>query len=54
MDQNLKDFAAQWLRVVAMALVPVVLVTFVFVPMALERHPGEAQIASERVYWHMT
>jgi len=54
MDQDLKNFAAQWLRVAAMALVPVLVATFIGVPMALERHPGEAQIASERVHWHMT
>jgi hypothetical protein len=44
----------QWLRIAAMALAPVVLATFVCVPMALERHPGEAKMASERLYWHMT
>lgn len=54
MDQDLKDFAAQWLRVVAMALVPVVVAAFIGVPMALERHPGETRMANERAHWHMT
>ena len=53
-NRDLRDFAAQWLRVAAMALVPVVLTAFMCVPMAIERHPGEAPLTNDRYQGHMT
>lgn len=54
MDAHLKAFAIQWLRVVAMALVPVVLAAFVGIPFALGGHPGEASVRAEHADRHMT
>lgn len=54
MDVNLRAFAVQWLRVALATLVPVVLVTFLTVPMALERHPGEPAPSGEHAPRHMT
>ena len=54
MDADLKDFAAQWLRVALMALVPVVITAFVSMPLSLERHPGEGIAASNLTSQHMT
>ena len=54
MDADLRSFAVQWLRVATVALVPVILVAFACVPLALERHPGEPVAASERFQGHMT
>lgn len=47
MHEDLKDFAATWLRVAAAALVPVLFAAFVSLPHALGRHPGEAHAAAE-------
>jgi hypothetical protein len=52
MNPDLKRFVAQWLRVAAMACVPVVFVAFAGVPMALERHPGEPAAGSARLQGH--
>ena len=54
MDADLRNFAVQWLRVAAVALLPVVLVAFACVPLALERRPGEPVVGSERFQGHMT
>jgi len=54
MNKDIRDFAMQWLRVAAMTLVPVVLTVFICVPMAIERHPGEAPFAKSSNQWHMT
>ena len=54
MDADLKAFAFQWLRVAAMALVPVVLAAFVGMPLALGGHPGEAFVRAEHADRHMT
>jgi hypothetical protein len=54
MNAHLRLFAAQWLGVALMTLAPVVLVTFLTVPMALGRHPGEPAPNGEPTQWHMT
>jgi len=41
MHPELLHFVRRWLGTVALALVPVVITSFVSLPMALERHPGE-------------
>ena len=41
MNEDLKDFAATWLRVAGAALAPVLFAAFVALPPALGRHPGE-------------
>ncbi len=41
MNTDLKNFALAWTRIALMALVPVVLTTFVALPQALGHHPGE-------------
>ena len=41
MNADLKTFALAWARIALMALVPVVLTTFVSMPQALGHHPGE-------------
>ena len=54
MDRDLRQFAAQWLRVVTMALAPVVLATFLSVPLAIGRHPGEPARTGAPAPVHMT
>ncbi|HKB54826.1 MAG TPA: hypothetical protein VKD22_12585 [Ramlibacter sp.] len=41
MDQHLRAFIAQWLRVVAMALVPVALTAFISIPLNLGGDPTD-------------
>ena len=41
MNADLKNFALAWARIALMALVPVVLTTFVSMPQALGHHLGE-------------
>ena len=41
MDQHLRTFLAQWLRVVAVALVPVALTAFVSIPLNLGGDPTD-------------
>ena len=54
MNSSLRLFMHQYLGVVAATLVPVVLVAFVSVPLALGAHPGEVRQASASVERHMT
>ena len=54
MNADLRNFAVQWLRVATMTLVPVMLVTFLTMPMALGRHPGEVAANDEPTQRHMT
>lgn len=42
MHPELRHFVRQWLGIVALTLLPVILTSFVSLPMALQRHPGEA------------
>jgi len=54
MNQDLKAFAMQWLRVAAMTLVPVVFVAFVSIPYTLGGHPGDAVVRVAPADGHMT
>lgn len=54
MDQDLKAFALQWLRVAAMTLVPVVFVAFVSIPYSLGGDPGDAVVRVAPAERHMT
>jgi hypothetical protein len=51
MHPELLRFVRQWLGTVALALLPVVLTSFISLPMALHRHPGEAVALNAQ---HMT
>jgi hypothetical protein len=53
MDLHLRSFIAQWLRVVAAALVPVALTTFVCLPLSLGGDPSEP-VAARATDHHMT
>lgn len=53
MNKDLRDFLAQLIGTIAMTLAPVVFTTFVTVPYALERHPGDLPRA-DAVAQHMT
>jgi hypothetical protein len=54
MNSSLRSFMHQYLGVVAATLVPVVLVAFVSIPLALGAHPGEVRQAGASVERHMT
>jgi hypothetical protein len=48
------SFLRQFTGVVAATLVPVVLTTFISVPLSLGGHPGEARASGDAVAQHMT
>lgn len=52
MDASLNLFLRQFLRVVIVALIPVVLVSFCSIPYTLQGHPGEPR--SSAISRHMT
>jgi len=54
MQQDLKNFLAQYLRVVLLALLPVVLTSFLAIPFVLGGHPGEPLARSGPSDLHMT
>lgn len=54
MQADLHHFLARLAGTVAMTLVPVVLVAFLSMPMALGRHPGEGPLADGAPPAHMT
>ena len=54
MDRNIAIFAAQWLRVALMALVPVVLTAFLTIPWNLGGTPGDPALAQGQADCHMT
>lgn len=54
MHPYLRTFIRQYLAVVAGALVPVVLTTFLSIPMNLGILPGDQQTASVAVERHLT
>lgn len=54
MHPCLRTFIRQYVAVVAGALVPVVLTTFLSVPMSLGTYPGDQQSASVAVERHLT
>jgi len=45
MDNPLRSFIRQWLRVALAALLPVLALAFVSIPYSLNGHPGEARLA---------
>ena len=54
MDTSLHSFINQYLRVVALTLVPVVLTAFLAIPYTLEGHPGDVRTAETASSQHMT
>lgn len=54
MQQDLRNFIAQWLRTAAMALVPVVLTAFVTIPWNLQSMPGDQPVRVASAERHMT
>lgn len=54
MDTSLRLFLGQLLGVVAAALVPLVLLTFLWVPFTLGGHPGEMRSGEMPVELHLT
>lgn len=54
MNQDLTSFSAQWLRVAIMTLVPVILTTFISIPMNLGGHRGDTMAAVVTSDGHMT
>ncbi|WP_157691741.1 hypothetical protein [Noviherbaspirillum autotrophicum] len=54
MHPVLRLFIHQYLAVVAVALAPVVLATFVTVPINLGGNPGEPRVAAMAVERHLT
>ena len=54
MDQDLKAFPLQWLRVAVMTLVPVVFVAFVSIPYTLGGEPDDAVVRAAPADRHMT
>ncbi len=54
MHTELRNFAGEVLRAVAIALVPVVVTAFVSMPMNLGAHPGEAPALQASPPRHLT
>lgn len=54
MDKDLKAFALQWARVVAVTLASVLFVAFTSIPYSLGRHPGEVPTITVQGDRHMT
>ena len=54
MDPVLRMFIRQFVGVVLMALVPVVLITFLSIPFNLGGHPGEGRTATASSSQHPT
>jgi hypothetical protein len=55
MDPDLETFVLSFARFVALSLLPVILVAFFSIPLALGHHPGESQRgATAPVARHMT
>ncbi|MCW5666598.1 MAG: hypothetical protein KIT35_22430 [Piscinibacter sp.] len=54
MNADLRDFLARLAGAIVMTLVPVVLVTFLSMPMSLGRHPGEPLPEAQAAGRHMT
>ncbi len=54
MNRDLVDFAVQWIRVATMTMIPVVLTTFLTLPMSLGRYPGEPLPVAAYADRHMT
>jgi len=54
MHPELRRFLAHLAGTVGITLMPVILVAFVSMPMALERHPGEPRPAAGALDRHMS
>jgi hypothetical protein len=54
MDASLRIFLSQFVGAVAAALLPVIIVSFLSMPLILGGHPGEPRPASALAGQHMT
>lgn len=54
MNADLKNFVSAYLRVVVLALVPLVLTAFLTIPYALGANPGESVARAHTSAQHMT
>lgn len=54
MHQDLRNFVAQWLRVAAVAVLPVAFAAFVTIPWNLQSTPGAGAAQVESGVRHMT
>lgn len=54
MQPDLRNFMRQYLGAVGAALVPVLLTTFVSIPLNLGVHPGEPRVMVAAVERHLT
>jgi hypothetical protein len=54
MQADLKNFLVAYLRMVLIALVPIVLTAFMSIPYTLGGHPGEPIATAHPVAQHMT
>ncbi|WP_155835223.1 hypothetical protein [Herbaspirillum sp. RV1423] len=54
MHPALQLFARQYLGVIFATLLPVLVVTFLSIPLNLNGHPGEARIINATTYFHLT
>jgi hypothetical protein len=54
MQADLKSFLVAYLRMVLIALVPIVLTAFMSIPYSLGGHPGEPIATAQPAAQHMT
>ena len=54
MHPALRLFIREYLRIVCVALVPVVATAFLSIPFSLGGHPGEPRVAEALIEQHMT
>lgn len=54
MHPQLREFLKHYAGVVVITLAPVVLTTFISIPMSLGGYPGEARIAQSTSTYHLT
>jgi len=54
MNADLKEFVVSYLRVVAMALMPLAITAFLTMPYILGAHPGEPVQRVDQIDAHMT
>jgi hypothetical protein len=54
MQTSLRLFVRQFIGVVIATLVPVVLVAFMSIPMALGGHPGESRVTDPAAVLHLS
>lgn len=54
MHPQLREFLKHYVGVVVITLAPVVLTTFMSIPMSLGGYPGEARTAQAEAQYHLT